>query len=704
MAILREGAKFGDQELILETGRMAKQANGSVLIQFGDCMVLCTATAGGLRPDLPFFPLICDYVENFWAAGSIPGGYFKREGKPGPKATKSSRLIDRPCRPLFPEGYMNNTQLMAWVVSADKVYDTDILGLTGCSAALLISDIPWNGPVAGVRVGRVDNEFIAHPTFEQRKNSDLDLVMAVKDQSIVMVEGKAAEVPEAEIVEALEFGRESVQDVIDLQKKLAREVGKEPMDFAKPERDEELYEAVATACEDKIDGAIRTNGKFERYDALDALRDEVVAQLGETFEDRKSELKDAFGEVKKKTMRSLVAKQKIRIDGRGPKDVRDITCEVGLLPRAHGSALFTRGETQTLVTTTLGTERDARRMDTLEGDFAKSFMLHYNFPPFCVGEAKPLRGTSRRETGHGMLAERALKPSLPDLESEFPYTVRIVSDVLESNGSSSMASVCGGSLAMMDAGVPVKKATAGIAMGMIQEGDELVILSDILGDEDHMGDMDFKVTGTDEGITAFQLDTKIEGVTKESMTEALMQAREGRIHILNVMNEALAAPRKDLKPTAPRIVTVQVPTSEIGTIIGPGGKTIRAIQETTGTTVNVDDSGQVMIASSGAEGAEQAIEIIEGLTAKPEMGKIYLGTVKTVVDFGAFIEILPGTDGLCHISELTEGRVDKVEDVLKEGDECMVKVIKVDNRSGKIGLSRRAALAERGEDDSSDDE
>ncbi len=704
MAIIREGAKFGDQELILETGRMAKQANGSVVVQFGDCMVLCTATAGGLRPDLPFFPLIADYVENFWAAGSIPGGYFKREGRPGPKATKTCRLIDRPCRPLFPEGYMNNTQLMAWVISADKVYDTDILALTGCSAALLISDIPWNGPIAGVRVGRVDGKFIAHPSFEQRENSDLDLVMAVKDDSIVMVEGKALEVPEGEVIEALEFGRESVQDVLDLQKTLAREIGKETMDFAKPERDEELYAAVAKACDDKIDSAIRVPEKFKRRNALDTLQDEVVTQLSETYEGREGELKDAFGEVKKKTMRQMVTTSKIRIDGRGPSDIRDITCEVGLLPRVHGSALFTRGETQALVTATLGTERDARRVDSLEGDFTKPFMLHYNFPPFCVGEAKPLRGTSRREQGHGMLAERALKPALPDLEKEFPYTVRIVSDTLESNGSSSMAAVCGGSLAMMDAGVPVKKATAGIAMGMIQEDDEIVVLSDILGDEDHMGDMDFKVTGTEDGITAFQLDTKIEGVTKETMTEALMQAREGRIHILNVMNEALAAPRKDLSANAPRIVTVQIPTSEIGTIIGPGGKTIRAIQETTGTTVNVDDSGQVMIASTGAEGANQAIEIIEGLTAKPEVGKIYLGTVKTVVDFGAFVEILPGTDGLCHISELTEGRVDKVEDVLQEGDECMVKVLNVDNRSGKIKLSRRAALAERGEDDSSDDE
>ncbi len=698
MAIVREGAKFGDKELILETGRMARQANGSVVVQFGDCMVLCTATAGGLRPDLPFFPLMCDYVENFWAAGSIPGGYFKREGKPGLKATKTSRLIDRPCRPLFPDGYMNNTQIIAWVTSADKVYDTDILAVTGGSAALLISDIPWNGPVAGVRVGRVDGDFVAHPTFEQREESDLDLVMAVRNESIVMVEGKADEVPESELVEALEFGRESVQDVLDLQMKLAQEVGKETMDFDAPERDEDLVEAVRKHVDDKLQSAVRIPKKFERFDALDSLRDEAVAALGETYEGREDELKSAFKDLKKEAVRKTVVETGVRIDGRDPDEVREVTCEVGLLPKVHGSALFTRGETQALVTTTLGTERDAKRMDTLEGDFSKDFMLHYNFPPFCVGEAKPLRSTSRRELGHGMLAERALKPALPDQEEEFPYTIRVVSDTLESNGSSSMAAVCGGSLAMMDAGVPLQFPTTGIAMGMIKEGDDIVILSDILGDEDHMGDMDFKVCGTEKGITAFQLDTKIEGVSKELMSEALEQAREGRLHIMEIMNEALSTPRKDLSPNAPRIETIQIPTSEIGTIIGSGGKTIRAIQETTGTTVNVEDDGTVLIASTDAEGAEQAIEIIEGLTEKPEEGKIYLGTVKTVVDFGAFIEVLPETDGLCHISELTEGRVDKVEDVLKEGDECLVKVLNVDNRSGKIKLSRRAALAERGED------
>ncbi len=698
MAILREGAKYGDKELTLETGRMARQANGAVTVQFGDCMVLCTATAGSLRPDLPFFPLICDYVENFWAAGSIPGGYFKREGKPGAKATKTSRLIDRPVRPLFPDDYMNNTQCIAWVVSADKVYDTDVLAVTGASTALMISDIPWNGPVAAVRVGRVDGEFIAHPTFEQREESDLDLVMAARGESIVMVEGKAQQVPEDEIVEALEFGRESVQDVLDLQLQLAREVGKETMDYPKRGRDEELFDAVKQAAEDKVRSVVQVTERSERKEQLSQLKDETIEQLSGQFEDRGGDIKDAVDDLKKKAMRQRVVETGIRMDGRKPTDVRDVTCEVGLVPKAHGSALFTRGETQALVTCTLGTERDQKRMDTLEGDFKKDFMLHYNFPPFCVGEAKPLRGTSRRELGHGMLAEGSLKPALPDQTEDFPYTIRVVSDVLESNGSSSMASVCGGSLAMMDAGVPVNHATTGIAMGLIKEGDDLEILTDIQGAEDFMGDMDFKICGTEEGVTAFQLDTKIQGLPKEVMSNALDQAREGRMEILEAMNEALAAPRKDLSPNAPRMVTVQIPTSEIGTIIGSGGKTIRAIQETTGTTVNVEDDGTVKIASTTAEGAEQAIEIIEGLTEQPEVGKIYRGTVKTVVDFGAFVEILPETDGLCHISELTEGRVDKVEDVLQEGDECLVKVLNYEQKSGKIKLSRRAALAEKGED------
>ena len=705
MAIVREGARLGDKEIIIETGRMARQAGGSVVIQCGDSQVLCTATAGRVK-DLPFFPLTCDYVENQWAAGEIPGGYFRREGRPGEKATLTSRLIDRPSRPLFADGYINETQLIGWVISADLVHDTDVLAITGCSAALMLSDIPWNGPVAGVRVGRVDGEFIANPTFEERERSEMDIIMAVTPKAIVMVEGEAHEVSEDVMADALEFGQNAVQDVLNLQLRLAEQVGKAKREVTPKVIDADILSEVERGWKKKITKAVTIADKQERYGALDELEDEAVAKLSEKYPEQTGDIKDAFGKIKKTAVRGMVVKSKKRIDGRGPKDIRDITVEAGLLPRAHGSALFTRGETQALVSVTLGTEKSAQRLDTLEGDVTKNFMLHYNFPPFSVGEARMLRGTSRRETGHGMLAERALTAALPKLGEEFPYTVRVVSDTLESNGSSSMAAVCGGSLAMMDAGVPVKAPTAGIAMGLIKEGDDVVILSDILGDEDHLGDMDFKICGTAKGITAFQLDTKIEGLSRETMQEALQQAKEGRDHILGIMNELLSEPRKDLKPNAPRIVTIKIPTSTIGAVIGQGGSTIRGIQEATGTSISIEDDGSVQIASTSGTAAQQAIEIIEGLTKSPEVGELYMGTVKKIVDFGAFIEILPGTDGLCHISELTEGRVDKVEDVLREGDECLVKVLKV-GRDGKISLSRKEALAEQGDDDAeatSDDE
>jgi polyribonucleotide nucleotidyltransferase len=698
MTILREGAQLGDKELTIETGRMAKQANGSVVISYGDSQILCTATDGGDRPDMPFFPLLCDYVENYWSAGKIPGGFFKREGKPSEKATLTSRLIDRPHRPLFPKGYRRDTQLVAWVISADKVNDTDVHGITGCSAALMLSDIPFNGPIAGVRVGRVDGEFVANPTFEQRENSEMDIILAVTDKAIVMVEGEAKEVPEDVMVDALEFGQESVQDVLELQKRLADAVGKDKFDAAPKEIDPDVKSAVYEHVGDDLAAALQIKDKIERYARQDELKDATVAALLERFPEKKDDIKDAFGELKKETMRKRVVESGQRIDGRSSTDVRDISIEVGLLPMAHGSALFTRGETQALVSCTLGTEYDNRIIDSLEDDYKKKFYLHYNFPLFCVGETRPFRSTSRRETGHGMLAERALTPLLPDLEEEFPYTVRIVSDVLESNGSSSMASVCGGSLAMMDAGVPFKKPTAGIAMGLIKEGDDTVVLTDILGDEDHMGDMDFKVTGTADGITAFQLDTKIEGITFDTMKQALDQAKQGRDHILGVMNEALAQPRKELSPTAPRITNIKINPSSIGAVIGSGGKTIRGIQDTTGASINIDDDGTVKIAADSGEAAQQAIEIIEGLTAEPEEGETYLGNVKNITDFGAFVEILPGTEGLLHISELTEGRVDKVEDILAEGDEVLVKCLSVDMRRGRIKLSRRAALAEKAEE------
>ncbi len=697
MGIVREGAKLGDKELTIEHGRMAKQANGSVVISYGDSMVLCTACDGGERPDMPFFPLLCDYVENYWSAGKIPGGFFKREGKPSEKATLTSRLIDRPHRPLFPDGYRRDTQLVAWVISADKVNDTDVLGITGCSTALMVSDIPFAGPIAGVRVGLIDGEFIANPTFDQREESDMDIVLAVSDKAIVMVEGEAKEVPEDVMVEALEFGQEAVQDVLELQKRLADAVGKDKFTVEPKTTDPDVKSAVFDHVGEDLAAALQIQDKIERYARQDELKDETVAALLERFPEQKDDIKDAFGEVKKETMRKRVIETKERIDGRGPTDVRKVTVEVGLIPKAHGSALFTRGETQALVTTTLGTDYDNRQIDSLEADYKKRFYLHYNFPLFSVGETRPFRSTSRRETGHGMLAERALTPLMPDLEDEFPYTVRVVSDVLESNGSSSMASVCGGSLSMMDAGVPFKKPTAGIAMGLIKEGDETVVLSDILGDEDHMGDMDFKVTGTNDGITAFQLDTKIEGITFATMKEALLQAKEGRDHILGIMNETLAEGRKDLSPNAPRITTIKINQSSIGAVIGSGGKTIRGIQDTTGASVNIDDDGTVTIAADNADAAQQAIEIIEGLTAEPEEGETYLGTVKNITDFGAFVEILPGTEGLLHISELTEGRVDKVEDVVSEGDEVMVKCLSVDMKRGRIKLSRRAAMAEQKE-------
>jgi polyribonucleotide nucleotidyltransferase len=695
MTIVREGALLGDTEFVIENGRMARQADGSVRVAYGDSQVLCTATDGGPGDDLPFFPLLCDYVENYWSAGSIPGGYFKREGKPGDKATLTSRLIDRPTRPLFPDGYERDTQLVAWVVSADKVNDTDVLSITGCSAALMVSDLPWNGPIAGVRVGRVDGDFVANPTFEQREDSDLDLVMAVSQDAIVMVEGEGEEVSEDVLVDAMAYGEESVEDVLDLQEELADEVGKEKMDFEAPEIDDELEEAVREIAASDIEEAFSAGDKLEREDALDEIEEQTEQKLVEQFPERADQIGDAFDDLKKEVMRTKIHETQTRIDGRALDDIRPLDIEVGLIPEAHGSALFTRGETQALATSTLGTDDDELRVDSLEDDYEKNFFLHYNFPDFSVGETAPFRSTSRRETGHGMLAERALSPLMPDLE-DFPYTIRVVSDILESNGSSSMASVCGGSLSLMDAGVGVEKPTAGIAMGLIKEDDDVHILTDIRGIEDHMGDMDFKIAGTHDGITAFQLDTKIEDLDRDTMEAALDQAQDARLEILDAMTDVLPEPRKELAPNAPRIIEIEIPTDKIGNVIGSGGKTIRSIQDETNTTINIDDDGTVSIAAQDQQSADQAIDIIEGLTAEPKEGETYLGTVQTVTGFGAFVEILPGTDGLCHISELTEGRVDEVEDVLKEGDECLVKVLDVGS-DGKIKLSRKDAMAEKAE-------
>lgn len=691
MAIFREGANLGGQELIIETGRMARQASGSIVIQYGDAMVLCTAVAGNVRDDLSFFPLTVEYVENKWAAGSIPGGYFRREGRPSAKAILSARLIDRPIRPLFADGYNNETQLVAWVLSADGVNDTDVLSITGCSAALMLSDMPFAGPIAGVRVGCVDGKFIANPTFAERELSTMDIVIAVSPDAIVMVEGEADEVPRQQLLDALDFGRESVQDVLELQIEMAKQLGKAKMEVVAPELDTKVYNAVKRATGKKIDKAVTVADKMERKKAVNELKKAIVEKVSGQFPEQVGDIKESFDKLKKTTVRQMIAKKGKRIDGRKSTDIRDITCEVGVIPCAHGSALFTRGETQALVTATLGNERDAQRIETLVGDETRRFMLHYNFPPFCVGETGRMTGTKRREIGHGFLAERALTAKLPDLEKDFPYTVRIVSDVLESNGSSSMASVCGGSLAMMDAGIPFQEPTAGIAMGLIKEGDDIVILSDILGDEDHLGDMDFKVCGTAKGITAFQLDTKIAGISRETMGEAMDQARAGIDHILGEMSKALTEARSDLSKNAPRITTVKISQDSIGKVIGRGGETIKAIQDVTGTSVTIENDGTVKIISSNATSTQQAVEIIEGLTAEPEVGTVYMGNVVKVMEFGAIVEILPNVSGLCHISELTEGRVNKVEDVLREGDEVLVKCLGVE-RNGKIRLSRKAAL------------
>ena len=696
MAIIREGARLGEKEFTIETGRMALLANGSVVVQYGDTQVLCIAT-GGEEKDLGFFPLTANYQENRWAAGRVPGNYFRREGRPGVKETLTCRLIDRPCRPLFSEGYSAETQLFGWVLSSDGENDPDVLSITGCSAALMLSDLPWEGPLAGVRVGLIDGQFVANPTHSQRAQSEIDIVIAVSPEAIVMVEGQAKEVPPEKMLEALEFGREAAQDVLQLQIDMAKRLGKEKRAAEPKVLDKKLFSSIEKAFGKKIKASVQIADKRERSNASSELKAQVLEKLMGDFPEREEEIKEALGKIRKDIVRQMIAKEGKRIDGRGSRDIRHITCEVGLLPKAHGSALFTRGETQALVTTTLGTERDALRVETLEGDESQRFMLHYNFPPYSVGEVRPMRGTSRREVGHGMLAERALLATLPDLEQDFPYVVRVVSDIMGSNGSSSMASVCGGSLAMMDAGVPLSKATAGIAMGLIKEGEDIVILSDILGDEDHLGDMDFKVCGTKDGITAFQLDTKIKGISRQTMTNAIGQAFEGIQHILGEMAKTLDTPRTELSENAPRITSVKIATDSIGLIIGPGGKTIRGIQESTGTTINVEDDGTVLISSSSGLATQQAIEIIKGLTAEPEEGVNYMGTVKSIKDFGAFIEVLPGKEGLCHISELTDGHVKRVEDILTEGQEVLVKVLKVE-RNGRIRLSRKEALADASEE------
>jgi len=701
---IQQRVQCGGKEILLETGKIAKQADGSVWVRMGDSIVLVTVVSAKERKEgIDFFPLTVDYQEKLFAAGKVPGSFFRREGRPTEKETLVSRFIDRSCRPLFPDGYANETQIIASVISFDQENDTDVLGLTGASAALQLSDVPFNGPIAGVRVGRVNGQFVANPTLAQRALADLDVIMAASEDAIVMVEGGAHELPESVMIDALLFGQAAVKDLLAAQRRLAEAKGvKGKRAFDPPKNDVELKTKVKQLTWEKVREAYARNEKHDRYGRLSEIKKELMEALkAEAAGDpgklalitlREKEVKAYYEDVKYEYMRGMIVDEKRRIGGRGERDIRKITCEVGLLPRVHGSALFTRGETQALVATTLGTAEDEQRVEQLTGMIFKKFMLHYNFPPFSVGEVKFLRSPGRREIGHGALAERALRQVLP-AEDKFPYTIRIVSDIMESNGSSSMASVCGGCLSLMDAGVPIKAPVAGIAMGLIKEGEKIAILSDILGDEDHLGDMDFKVCGTETGITSIQMDIKIGGVTREILERALSQAAEGRKHILAEMMKSIATPRAEISAYAPRITTIKIRPERIKDVIGPGGKVIKEITAQTGCSINIEDDGSVSIASSDQERVAAAIKRIKDLTQEAEVGKTYLGTVRKIAEFGAFVEIFPGTDGLIHISELSDKRVKNVSDVLSEGEEVLVKVISVD-RAGKIRLSRKEALAE----------
>ncbi len=682
------------QPLYLETGKFAKQADGSVIVKYGDTIVLATAVAKKeARVDIDFFPLTVDYQEKAYAAGKIPGGFFKREGRPSEKEVLTSRLIDRPIRPSFPDGFFCETQGIVSVLSFGEENISDILGIIGVSAALSISDIPFDGPVGAVRMGIIGDTFVVNPDLQEIEECDYSMVVAGTETAVLMVEGGGLEVQESVLLEALEIAHREIRTVCELQHKLVAAAGKEKRVVTPVEMDEALKEKVSTLSLEHIKEAIAISDKMIRQEALNKIKSDVKEELNTEEEDISKDISAIFNKLEKDIVRNMILEQGVRSDGRKPDEVRPISADVGFLPRTHGSALFVRGETQALAVVTLGTSDDEQRIDTLEGDYKKSFMLHYNFPPFSVGEVKFLRSAGRREVGHGMLAERALKNVLP-AKADFPYTIRIVSDVLESNGSSSMATVCGGTLALMDAGVPIKAPVAGIAMGLIKEGDNTVVLTDILGLEDHLGDMDFKVTGTSEGITAFQMDVKISGVTREIMGNALEQAKKGRLHILEKMNEVLTSPRENMSSHAPRIYTLQIKPDKIRDVIGTGGKVIRGIVEETGVKIDIDDSGTVNIASVDEESAQKAIGIVQAIVAEPELGKIYNGKVKRIVDFGAFVEIFTGTEGLLHISQIDEQRINKVTDVLKDGEEVLVKVIEID-KMGRIRLSRKEAMREQ---------
>jgi len=686
--------QLGNSKLTIETGRMAKQADGAVYVTYGDTGVLVTAVASDdIREGIDFLPLTVDYREKTYAAGKIPGGFFKREGRPSEKETLTCRLIDRPLRPLFPEGFFNESQICVTVVSHDQENDPDVLSIVGASAALALSDIPFTEIVGAVRVGRINGEFIVNPTKTDLEQSDINLVVVGTKDALVMAEGGANEVDEEAMVAALEFGHQMLKETIEIQRQLVDRCGKFKKAAPQIVVDEGIVSQVEAFATPKFPEVFKSHEKLEQQRLTSSLKKETVEQFPDASAEQIGQIKAAFNDVKKKLLRNMILKEKLRADGRGPKDIRNITCDLGLLPRVHGSSLFTRGETQALVAVTLGTSRDEQIMDELFGDHRRSFMLHYNFPPYSVAEVKFIRGPGRREIGHGALAERSIAPILPSCD-DFPYTIRIVSDILESNGSSSMATVCGATLSLMDAGAPITAPVAGIAMGMVQEGDEVVVLSDILGVEDHLGDMDFKVSGSEKGITGFQLDIKTSGIKLELLSQALDQAREGRLHILKKMIEAISQPRPEISQYAPKIIHMSVDPEKIRDIIGPGGRVIRGIVAETGAEINVEDDGRVLISAVNTEAGEKAYNMVRDIIAEVEVGKIYTGEVKRVLKFGAFVEVLPGKEGLVHISELSDERVRRVEDVLKEGDIVTVKCIEID-RQKRVNLSKRAADKEK---------
>jgi polyribonucleotide nucleotidyltransferase len=685
---------FAGRPLVLETGRMARQAHGSCLVQYGETVVLCTAVAQDRPTSLPFFPLTVEYRERTYAAGKFPGGFVKRETRPSESEILSARLIDRPIRPMFPDGFTHETQIFATVLSADQENDADVIAILGTSIALYMSKIPFETPIAGVRVGRIQGQWVLNPTFQQLEFSDLDIVVAGTADAILMVEGGSVEVAEADILEGLQVAHNGIKELCKLQRDFCESVKQPLMEWTAVEPEEQLRSKVEQLVGTRVSDAMRISDKTERNTALGTIKAEVMQSLAEEFPEEEQEIKELLYQSEKTAMRQQILSRGVRADGRKLDEIRPIAIEVGLLPRAHGSALFTRGQTQSLGVVTLGTQADEQRLDSIDvpQETTKSFMLHYNFPPFSTGEVKPVRGTGRREIGHGALAERAIQPLLPAYDA-FPYTIRVVSEILESNGSSSMASVCSASLSLMDAGVPLRASCAGVAMGLIKENDKVAVLTDILGMEDALGDMDFKVAGTRKGVTSIQMDIKIEGLTIEIMREAMERAHKGRMHILDEMDKALSTNREALSRWAPRIITMQINPEKIGEVIGPKGKTIRAIQEETGAQINIEDSGLVMISSVSGEGGEKARERIAAITQEPEIGRIYEGPVKSTTAFGAFIEILPGVEGLCHISELQPGRTEKTEDVVKKGEIVQVKLLSIDEK-GRMRLSRKAAMAE----------